>query len=89
MGKVFTKQISNSTFTLSGDEGVTQLSVKNTSASALNITITGTQSIGGLASAPITLSQGDAISLTSNTPFSGVTVTSADASALAEIVASA
>ena len=86
MGKVFTKQISNSSFTLSTNDGVTHVSVKNSSASAVNISITGTLSLNGLASAAMNLAQGDIVTIASDTAIDGLTITSGSVSALADIV---
>jgi len=86
MGKVFTQQVSNTTFVLSQSDGVTHLSVKNNSASAQDITITGDLVVNGLSSAAITLSQGDIATITSNTALEGITITSGGASALADII---
>ena len=86
MGKVFTQQVSNTTFVLSQSDGITHLSVKNNSASAQDITITGDLVVNGLSSAAITLSQGDIATITSNTALEGITITSGGASALADII---
>ena len=86
MGKVFTQQVSNTTFVLSQSDGITHLSVKNNSASAQDITITGDLVVNGLSSAAITLSQGDIVTITSNTALEGITITSGGASALADII---
>ena len=88
MGLVFTKQISNSSFVVGNEDGIRQLSVKNSSATAQDITIVGTLSFNGLTPTPVTLKQGDIITLASQTTISGVTITSASASALADIIAS-
>ena len=87
MSKVFTKQISNSSFALATSDGITHLSIKNSSASAQDITITGDLVVNGLSSSAITLSQGDIATITSATPLEGVTITSGGASALADIIA--
>jgi len=87
MGLVFTKQISNTTFVLEATDGVRHLSVKNNSASAQSITVVGTLTLNGLAPAAITLSQGDIITLSSDTALDGVTITSGSASALADLIA--
>lgn len=87
MGKVFTKQISNSAFVLERTDGITHISVKNNSASAQDITITGDLVVNGLSSTAITLSQGDIATITSNSPIEGITITSGGASALADIIA--
>ena len=87
MGKVFTQQVSNTTFVLERTDGITHLSVKNNSASAQDITITGNLGVNGLASSALTLSQGDIATITSNTPLEGITITSGGASALADIIA--
>ena len=86
MGLVFTKQISNSSFVLSTNDGVTHVSIKNSSASAVNISITGTLSLNGLASAAMNLAQGDIVTIASETAIDGLTITSASGSALADIV---
>jgi hypothetical protein len=86
MGKVFTKQISNTTFSLDRLDGITHLSVKNNSATAQSITITGDLVVNGVASSAITLSQGDITTITSNTALEGIVVTSGGASALADII---
>ena len=86
MGLVFTKQISNSSFVLSTNDGIRQVSVKNSSASAVNISITGTLPLNGLASAAMNLAQGDIVTIASETPIDGLTITSASGSALADIV---
>jgi len=88
MGLVFTKQISNSSFVCGTEDGIRQISVKNSSASAQDITIVGTLTFNGLASSAVTLKQGDIITLSSETTISGVTITSASVSALADIIAS-
>ena len=54
MGKVFTKQINNTTFSLDRLDGITHISVKNNSASAQSITITGNLVVNGLTSSAIT-----------------------------------
>ena len=41
MSKVFTKQIANTSFALGTEDGIKYMSVKNSSASAQSITITG------------------------------------------------
>ena len=87
MSKVFTKQISNTSFVLGSEDGIKYMSVKNSSASAQDITITGTLVVNGVASAAITLSQGDIVTVASDTPIEDVTVTSGGASALADIIA--
>tara|TARA_E500000305_G_C3883014_1_gene170668 strand:+ start:229 stop:498 length:270 start_codon:yes stop_codon:yes gene_type:complete len=87
MGKVFTQQVSNASFALEKSDGITHLSVKNNSASAQDITITGDLVVNGLTSAALTLSQGDIATITSDTPLEGVTITSGGASALADIIA--
>ena len=87
MGKVFTKQVSNATFVLERTDGITHISVKNNSASAQDITLTGDLVVNGLSSTAITLSQGDIATITSNTPIEGITITSGGASALADIIA--
>lgn len=86
MGLIFTKQISNSSFVLGTSDGIRQVSVKNSSASAVNVTITGTLPLNGLSSAAINLAQGDIITVASETPIDGLTITSGSASALADIV---
>ena len=87
MSRVFTKQISNSSFALATSDGVTHISIKNSSASAQNITITGDLVVNGLSSAAITLTQGDIATISSSTPIDGLTITSGGASALADIIA--
>ena len=87
MGKVFTKQISNTSFALERTDGVKYISVKNSSASAQNISITGTLNVNGIDSDAITLSQGDIVTIASETPLDGVTITSGGASALADLIA--
>lgn len=87
MGKLFTKQINNSTFVIAREDGVNNLSVKNNSATAQNILITGTLSINGLASTAITLTKGDIATISSDTPLDGITITSASVSALVDIMA--
>tara|TARA_B100001094_G_C17906450_1_gene659075 strand:- start:347 stop:616 length:270 start_codon:yes stop_codon:yes gene_type:complete len=86
MGLVFTKQISNSSFVLNTSDGVRQVSIKNSSASAVNISITGTLPLNGLASAAMNLAQGDIVTIASDTPIDGLTITSGSGSALADIV---
>ena len=87
MGLVFTKQISNTTFVLETTDGVSHLSVKNSSASAQNITVVGTLTLNGLAPAAVTLTKGEILTLSSDTPLNGVTVTSGSVSALADLIA--
>ena len=87
MAKVFTKQISNTSFALETADGIKYMSVKNSSASAQSITITGTLVVNGVASAAITLAQGDIVTIASDTPLDGVTITSGGASALADLIA--
>jgi hypothetical protein len=87
MGKVFTQQISNTSFALEKSDGITHLSVKNNSASAQDITITGDLVVNGLSSSALTLSQGDIATITSNSALEGITITSGGASALADIIA--
>tara|TARA_R100001369_G_scaffold27763_1_gene49964 strand:+ start:756 stop:1025 length:270 start_codon:yes stop_codon:yes gene_type:complete len=87
MGLVFTKQISNTTFVLGAEDGIRQLSVKNSSATAQDVTIIGSLPFNGIASAPIILKQGGVITLSSQSVISGVTITSASAAALADIIA--
>lgn len=86
MGLVFTRQISNSSFVLNSSDGVRHVSVKNSSASAVNITITGTLSLNGLASAAMNLAQGEIVTIASETAIDGLTITSGSVSALADIV---
>tara|TARA_R110001599_G_scaffold5726_3_gene28490 strand:- start:1504 stop:1773 length:270 start_codon:yes stop_codon:yes gene_type:complete len=86
MGLVFTKQINNTTFVLDTADGVRHVSVKNSSASAVNISITGTLPLNGLASAAMNLAQGDIVTISSDTPIDGLTVTSGSVSALADII---
>jgi hypothetical protein len=87
MSKVFTKQIANTSFALGTEDGIKYMSVKNNSASAQSITITGSLVVNGIASAAITLSQGDIVTVASDTPLEGITVTSGGAAALADIIA--
>ena len=87
MGKIFTKQINNSSLILASEDGINNLSVKNNSATAQDITITGTLSINGLSSSAITLAMGDVATIASDTPLDGITITSASVSALADIMA--
>ena len=87
MGKIFTKQINNSSIILAIEDGINNLSVKNNSATAQDITITGTLSINGLSSSAITLAMGDVATIASDTPLDGITITSASVSALADIMA--
>tara|TARA_E500000318_G_scaffold40851_1_gene39067 strand:+ start:600 stop:869 length:270 start_codon:yes stop_codon:yes gene_type:complete len=87
MSKVFTKQISNTSFALGTEDGIKYMSVKNSSASAQSITITGSLVVNGVASAAITLAQGDIVTMASDTPLEGVTITSGGASALADLIA--
>jgi hypothetical protein len=87
MGKIFTKQINNSSLVLASEDGINNLSVKNNSATAQDITITGTLSINGLSSSAITLAMGDVATIASDTPLDGITITSASVSALADIMA--
>ena len=87
MGKVFTHQHSNGTFTIEKNDGILNLSVKNNSASALDITITGTLVINGITSSALTLSQGDVVTLSSNSSLENVSIVSGSASALADIIA--
>jgi hypothetical protein len=86
MGLVFTKQISNTAFVLDTSDGIRHVSIKNSSASALNISITGTLPLNGLASAAMNLAQGEIVTVSSDTPLDGLTITSASASALADII---
>ncbi len=87
MSKVFTKQIANTSFALDAQDGIKYMSVKNNSASAQSITITGTLVVNGVASAALTLSQGDIVTIASDTPLQDVTITSGGAAALADIIA--
>ena len=87
MGKIFTKQINNSSLILASEDGINNLSVKNNSATAQDITITGTLSLNGLSSSAITLAMGDVATIASDTPLDGITITSASVSALADIMA--
>ena len=87
MSKVFTKQISNTSFALETTDGIKYMSIKNNSASAQEIVITGTLVVNGVASAAITLAQGDIVTMASDTPLEGVTITSGGASALADLIA--
>jgi hypothetical protein len=87
MGKVFTHQHSNGTFTIQKGSGILNLSVKNNSASALDITITGDLVVNGISSTALTLSQGDVVTLSSNTSLENISIVSGSASALADIIA--
>ena len=87
MSKVFTKQIANTSFALGTEDGIKYMSVKNSSASAQSITITGSLVVNGVASAALTLSQGDIVTVASDTPLEVITVTSGGAAALADIIA--
>lgn len=87
MSKVFTKQISNTSFALETTDGIKYMSIKNNSASAQEIVITGTLVVNGVASGAIRLAQGDIVTIASDTPLDGVTITSASASALADLIA--
>ena len=87
MSKVFTKQISNTSFALETTDGIKYMSIKNNSASAQEIVITGTLVVNGVASGAIRLAQGDIVTIASDTPLDGVTITSASATALADLIA--
>jgi hypothetical protein len=86
--KTFTQQLSSGSITIVAADNVQKVSVL---CSTGNITVTGTGTFQGNASAPVTLTVGQAVTITSdsaNTPIDGWTINAGGGGNLAQIVIS-
>ena len=85
---VFTGTITNTTMTLTQQDGVSYVSIKNQLASTGPILVTGTLGLGGLASTPLSVDAGQILTVSSGGGvISSLTIT-AGVGELVDIIAS-
>jgi len=85
---VFTGTITNTTMTLTPQDGISYISIKNQSTSSGPITVTGTLGLGGIASTPLSIPAGNIITVSSGGGVISSLVIIAGSGELIDIIAS-